>query len=266
MALRKPIATEPSPEAAKPRKPAPAGARPDVNAPIGIGPEALEDAELQRRLFDRIRLERARIPRRFINKSLDSFKATDPARRELLAAARRYIQGFKIGRDGEHPETELTREIGRDHESAKGLRLTGPVGCGKSHLAAGILREVVLKGYSGLFHNSPDLLSEIRATFRDNAGPSEDDLIEEISAVDLLVLDDLGAEKISDFVLDRFYLIVNKRYEACLPLIVTTNCDMETLTGRLSKRVVSRLMEMCLSMGRFPEEDYRMKSVDKGVW
>jgi DNA replication protein DnaC len=214
-----------------------------IASPEGEAPDAAAVPEWQREFFVQHRLSSARIPRRFAGKTLDNFRGKDVMRRRLLAEAREFVHKFSF----------------KDHFPS-GLLMIGPVGSGKSHLAASILREVVAKGYSGLFYNSPDLLRDIRATFNNEPGGiSEDELLEEITMVDLLVLDDVGAEKISEFVLDRFYLIVNKRYEECKPLIVTTNLDEETLRNRLGERVVSRLYEMCSPFPPFPEEDFRRK-------
>lgn len=206
-----------------------------------IEPMALDE---QREFFLQHRLGEARIPRRFLNKSLKNFRSADPIRRKLLQGAEAFIKGFSL-----------------KGEFYPGLIMEGPVGCGKSHLAVSILREVIAKGYSGLYYNSPDLLSEIRATYSNEEGPSEDVILEELGDVDLLVLDDLGAEKVSGFVLDRFYLIINRRYENCKPIIVTTNLDQETLINRLGERIVSRLLEMCQEFKHFPEEDYRRQKL-----
>jgi len=202
-----------------------------------IEPMAVDE---QRTFFLQSRLRQAQIPRRFLNKSLKNFRCTDAMRKQLVKGAEAFVKGFNL-----------------KGEFYPGLIMEGPVGCGKSHLAVSILREVIAKGYTGLYYNSPDLLSEIRATFSNEQGPSEDDILEELAGVDLLVLDDLGAEKVSGFVLDRFYLIINKRYENCKPIIVTTNLDQETLINRLGERIVSRLLEMCAEFKHFPEEDYR---------
>ncbi|MBI1784367.1 ATP-binding protein, partial [Candidatus Sumerlaeota bacterium] len=134
---------------------------------------------------------------------------------------------------------------------------------GKTHLAVAILCEIIRKGYSGLYYNSPDLLRDIRATFDENSSGNEDELLQEITEVDLLVFDDLGAEKVSDFVLDRFYLIVNKRYEGCKPIIVTSNYDEEILRARFGDRILSRLDEMCARFDRFPKQDFRRLSLEK---
>jgi DNA replication protein DnaC len=206
-----------------------------------IEPITVED---QREFFLNNRLRQAQIPRRFLNKSLKNFRCSDSIRRQLVKGAEAFIKGFNLKGDF-YP----------------GLLMEGPVGCGKSHLAVSILREVIAKGYTGLYYNSPDLLSEIRATFGNDQGPSEDDILEELARVDLLVLDDLGAEKVSGFVLDRFYLIINKRYENCKPIVVTTNLDQETLINRLGDRIVSRLLEMCAEFKHFPEEDYRRQKL-----
>lgn len=206
-----------------------------------VEPMAIDE---QREFFLQHRLRQAQIPRRFLNKSLKNFRSADAVRRQLVKGAEAFVKGFNL-----------------KGEFYPGLIMEGPVGCGKSHLAVSILREVIAKGYTGLYYNSPDLLSEIRATFSNDQGPSEDDILEELANVDLLVLDDLGAEKVSGFVLDRFYLVINKRYENCKPIIVTTNLDQETLINRLGDRIVSRLLEMCQEFKHFPTEDYRREKL-----
>ncbi len=203
-----------------------------------------ENAEWQKEFFANYRLQSAQIPRRFWNKTLENFEAKEKLRKDLVQAARDFVKGF-------------------NRDVKQGLLMEGDVGTGKSHLAVAILREIIRKGYSGLYYNSPDLLRDIRATFNDNAGVTEDDLLEEITEVDLLVLDDVGAEKVSEFVLDRFYLIINKRYEGCKPMILTTNLLEETLRVRLGDRIVSRLDEMCQRFPKFPKDDFRRLMIEK---
>lgn len=198
--------------------------------------------EWQREFFAAQRLRQARIPRRFWKKSFANFEARDVIRKRLKLDAQQFVKGFNFEKD-----------------FPQGLLMRGAIGCGKSHLAAAILMEVVAKGYSGLYYNSPDLLRDIRATFNSTGGVTEDDLLEETAEADLLVLDDLGAENVSGFVLDRLYLVVNRRYEQCKPMIVTTNMEAEELQNRMGKRIVSRLSEMCHAFGPFPEEDFRRR-------
>jgi DNA replication protein DnaC len=196
----------------------------------------------------RKRLERARIPPRFMHKTLETFKARrgDKIRGELLRSAERYVMGFNLRARG---------------ECDKGLLMIGSVGCGKTHLAVAVLQQIIDKGYSGLYYNSPQLLRDIRATFDEGSLVTEDDLLEEVTSTDLLVFDDVGAENSTQFVLDRFYLVINERYEAGKPILVTTNLDMEALENRLGERIVSRLNEMCATFGPFPVEDWRRKNL-----
>lgn len=203
-----------------------------------------DDPVWQADFMSRLRLEKARIPQRFAGKTLSNYTARDGVRKSLVQYARAYISSFNFEKD-----------------FPKGLLMSGGVGCGKSHLAVAILRGVVEKGYSGLYYNSPDLLRDIRATFDRESEVSEDDLIEEVTTTDLLVFDDVGAENSTNFVMDRFYLIINERYEGCKPVIITTNLDLETLENRLGKRIVSRLLEMCESFGPFPDQDWRRRSM-----
>lgn len=212
-------------------------------APRAVDPT---DADWQADFFRRKRLERARIPPRFLSKTLETFKCRDKIRKELLRDAEFYIKGF---------------DLNAQRECAKGLLMIGPVGCGKTHLAVAILQQIIDKGYSGLYYNSPNLLRDIRATFDSGSALTEDELLDEVTSTDLLVFDDVGAENSTEFVLDRFYLVINERYEAGKPILVTTNLDHEALENRLGQRIVSRLLEMCATFGPFPTEDWRKKNL-----
>jgi len=149
--------------------------------------------------------------------------------------------------------------IGFKLDEDYGLLIRGGTGAGKTHIAVGILRQVIDKGYTGLYCNVPDLLARLRATYESHSEESEADVIEACCACDLLILDDLGSESTTEWVLDRLYLLINRRYESLRPIIVTTNCNEEELREKVGKRIVSRLNEMCQPFPSFPLEDYRMK-------
>ena len=114
-----------------------------------------------------------------------------------------------------------------------------------------------------IFVNTVDLLDEIRESFK----LEQDEMavgIEAIAAqVDLLVLDDIGAERVTDWVLERLYKLVNRRYMDCCSTIVTTNLDEQKLSDRVSYPLVSRLYEMCPKQCPFKGEDYRKKYAGK---
>ena len=215
---------------------------------------SIDDPDWQKGFLTRRRLEKARIPQRFLNKSLDNFAHRDKTRKELRQQARAYTSGF-------HADIEHPRAKGLPRGFPKGLFMSGAVGCGKTHLAVAILKGVIAKGYTGLFYNSPDLLRDIRATFQPTSDLTEDDLLEVVTKTDLLVFDDVGTENVTGFVLDRFYLIINERYQGCKPLIITTNLDLETLEARLGQPIVSRILEMSETFGPFPGEDWRRRSM-----
>lgn len=183
----------------------------------------------------------AQIPPRFRNKRLESFEARrgEAAQLEVKESAKQYVKGFHAG-------------------ETKGLLLRGGTGVGKTHIAVGILMEVLDKGVNGTYCNITDLLSRLRDTYTQGATDTEGAILEDLDRVDLLVLDDLGAEKASEWVLDRLYLVINRRYENARPIIVTTNCDDASLRERVGPRIVSRLYEMCMLIDKFPEKDQRM--------
>lgn len=132
---------------------------------------------------------------------------------------------------------------------ARGIRLTGTYGCGKTHLAAAILNELIPRGIPGMFVVVPELLRQIRRgiddkTMAEKAGK----IVELASEIDLLILDDLGAENTSDWVREQLFILLNNRYEKNLPTIVTTNHTTKELIGKLQQRIVSRLVEMTESI------------------
>ncbi|MHB8109786.1 MAG: ATP-binding protein [Syntrophorhabdaceae bacterium] len=149
------------------------------------------------------------------------------------------------------------------------LVLSGGAGSGKTHLAVSILRELVRSctvldgpgGYTGkdrrgCFMSVPELLAKIRATYSDPDG-DEEGLIDTYASVKYLVLDDLGAEKSTEWSISTLYLIIDRRYREMLPTIVTTNLTMDEIAQGLSRRIASRLASGKVITIKAP--DYRMK-------
>jgi len=128
----------------------------------------------------------------------------------------------------------------------RGLWLMGDVGTGKTTLAMLISKSALEGGNTVAIYSLPRLLSRIRRTYDAEAGEQGYmEFFDRLCSVDLLHLDDLGAEKSSDWVLEQLYSIVNERYESERSMLVTTNLDQAELEGQIGARTVSRLIEMC---------------------
>ncbi len=148
---------------------------------------------------------------------------------------------FQVAAPGNPPEGKESLRAACEaaqayaQEPAGWLLLTGSYGCGKTHLAAAVVNEQLKRGSAALFVVVPDLLDHLRA------GIGNDDGVEErlvaVRDAPLLVLDDLGAEAATPWANEKLYRILNHRYNAGLPTVITTNDDLDALDDRLRSRL-----------------------------
>lgn len=176
----------------------------------------------------------------------DSFRP-DEGQAEAFQAAQAFVKAFLAGKN-----------------AGEGLLLAGGVGCGKSHLAAAIVNEIVdnlhlpdndaemygkgitppaLPRSPVRFVSTLELLERLRAAY--NSGENPQGILRPYKEAKLLILDDLGAEKPSEWVQERLFEIIDRRYNDCAPVVITTNANMAELGGKLGDRTCDRLREMC---------------------
>src|ERR1700722_9948199 len=166
------------------------------------------------------------IPRRYRDVSFDRPPVTD-IEPTIVAATRRYANAIEGHLD-----------------AGRGLWFMGPPGTGKTTLAMLVSQAALKTGRTVAIYSLPRLLNEIRDTHR--AERSHVDLLDRLTEVDLLHIDDVGAQRTTDWVLEELYSIVNGRYEDERSIVITTNIlDREALCAQITARTVSRLTEMC---------------------
>lgn len=205
--------------------------------------------DCRRRARRRRRLEAAGIPRRYQHCTLESFAPINdnPTLKRALKLAREVVQRFP-----------------NRSEEAYGLLLYGPCGIGKTHLAVGVLRELIESyGVHGLFTEFNDLLRRIQQTYDRRSETPSWEVLEPALSSDVLLLDDLGATRTTPWVRDTVGLIVNERYNAQRLTLITANRPpepgddrTESLADRVGERLVSRIAEMCWSVP-MDGEDFR---------
>jgi DNA replication protein DnaC len=140
---------------------------------------------------------------------------------------------------------EYVRAVGDRLDEGRGLWFTGDVGTGKTTLAMLVSKAAMEADRTVAIYSLPRLLGMLRDSYDDDAAYSLNELLDRLCAVDLLHIDDVGAEQSSPWVLEQLYTIVNTRYEDGRALLLTTNLDHEELVQQIGQRTVSRIYEIC---------------------
>jgi DNA replication protein DnaC len=198
------------------------------------------------------RLAGANIPKRYQHCTIANFSAYNESLERAAAQARRIVEAHTV--------------------AGRGLFFEGQPGVGKTHLAVAVLKEVMQRlNVRGLFYDTRDLLRVIRSTYDPSIRTTELEVLSPVMRADLLVLDDLGAEKTSEWVEETMNLIVNTRYNQQRLTIFTSNypdipddTDPNALLFRIGARMRSRLHEMC-EFVPMDGADYREMPINGGV-
>lgn len=208
-------------------------------------------------------IETARIPQRYQHCTLEDYETRFPSADRSLGAAlvqaRNFVRAYPLETEG------------------KGLLLVGSIGVGKTHLAVGMLRALIAeRGAKGVFVDYRDLLKQVQNSYNRNVETTEMEVLQPIFDAEVLVLDELGASKPTDWVWDTVAHILNTRYNDRRTTLITTNyanfapggggeqggpraaLREETLGDRIGERMRSRLQEMCLPV-EMTGQDFRQK-------
>src|SRR5712692_6647980 len=208
-------------------------------------------------------LESARIPPRFECASFENFvlPRENPLASEALGWAMNHAKTFAR----EFPLTDKP-----------GLLFMGYPGVGKTHLAVAVLKALLEKGFAGIFLDYQNLMDSIQSSYDPGVGASARQAYQAALDTELVLLDDIGARRISDWAEDTVFSIINHRYNAKQPTIVTTNLPDEivgdklaekdpgtaryrvkdSLADQIGPRARSRLFEMCKVVRITATEDY----------
>lgn len=186
----------------------------------------------------------ARIPKRYQHCDIDNFEERHPSQRKAKKIAQKFVK--------EYPLNEA------------GLLFLGRCGIGKTHLAVGILKALIQeKGVSGIYYDFKDLLKEIQGSYNPVSETTEMEILLPLFSAEVVVLDDLGVGKMSEWVRETLEHIINTRYNQKKIMILTTNlpdvpmeAEGEGFERAIGARLRSRLYEMCVAVD-IKGEDFR---------
>jgi DNA replication protein DnaC len=200
------------------------------------GVERLTRCDCWRDLVTNRYFSEARVPPKFAKAELSNYIPDTDSQKDALRQAQKFVEAFPAAQ--------------------KGIVFYGPPGVGKTHLATGLLKTVIRdKGARGFFFQTTELLRLVRETYNRSVDETEMEVLRPVLEADVLVLDDLGVEKTSEWVQETLGLVINTRYNARRATIVTSNLAdvvdqnhrdfINSFMLQLGVRTRSRLLEMC---------------------
>lgn len=201
------------------------------------------------------RIVAARIPKRYLHCTLAGFHSlNDASLGRARQAVAEFVDCWPVQQD-------------------RGLLLMGGCGTGKTHLAVAALQEIVAQDKPGrlLFRNFQELVQDLQASFDSDETPRKSEILQPLLEVDVLVLDELGSQKATQFVQDTLFYIINGRYNEMKATIFTTNylddprAGEERLEERIGARLRSRLYEMAAKVLITTPNDYRQNVAGRGI-
>lgn len=173
------------------------------------------------------KLKNAAIPPRFQGKCFADYIADTEKQAKALSVCKEYAENFDDY-----------------YDAGRCLLLMGKPGCGKTHLAAAIAAYLCENTrYSAIYRSLPGLIQEIRSTYGQESEQSEADILNGVTSCALLVLDEIGATKSSEFELALLFNVINQRYEQKLPTLIVSNLAPSELGAAIGDRCVDRLRE-----------------------
>lgn len=213
-------------------------------------------------------MKNAMIPEEFQGAEFSTYKVTNEIQRIMYESAREYVERFdeirhqdqnSLGFIAKFGERRL-REIKDPAKRGQAKRMHNNFGLGKTHLQVAIAKELIRRGIRVLIVSDVTLMGDLsQASQYDDEGEELNRLLGTAIQADVLVWDDLGKAKTTDFRLDMYYKIINERYKARRPIVFSSNEDAETLAERIGDAAASRLFGM--SRGRIcavEGPDYRV--------
>ena len=168
----------------------------------------------------------AGITPRFAGATFDNYQVDGDPQRKALAKCRAYAEQFPA-----------------NFRAGRCLLLTGNVGCGKTHLGSAIVRAVVADRGEALIIPAGDIVSIARASMTPGSGYTDRDVAVHLGGLDLLVIDEIGAQKGSEYELGLLHSIIDRRYQSVLPTVVISNLNADGLKSYIGERALDRLRQ-----------------------